>query len=30
MDDALGNYKYVIYMKKGAFTQPKTPQSSLY
>ena len=23
MDDALGNHKYVTYMKKGAFAQPK-------
>ena len=22
MNDALGNHKYVIYMKKGAFAQP--------
>ena len=27
MDEALGNHKYVIYMKKGAFAQPKnTPK----
>ena len=23
MDDALGNHRYEIYMKKGAFAQPK-------
>ena len=23
MDDVLGNHKYVIYMKKGDFSQPK-------
>ena len=27
MNDALGNHKYVIYMKKGAFAQPEnTPK----
>ena len=26
MDDALGNRKYVIYTKKGAFAQPKNTQ----
>ena len=24
--DALGNHKYVMYMKKGAFAQPKNTQ----
>ena len=26
MGDALGNQKYVIYIKKGAFAQPKNTQ----
>ena len=26
MDDALENHKYVIYMKKGAFAEPKNTQ----
>ena len=26
MNDALGNHKYVIYMKKGAFVQSKNTQ----
>ena len=30
MDDVLRYHKYVIYMKKGALLNQKTPQSSLY
>ena len=26
IDDALGNHKYVIYMKNGAFAQPENTQ----
>ena len=30
MDDALGNHRYVIYMKKGDFVQPKNTQEWFY
>ena len=30
MDDALGNNRYVIYIKKGAFAQPKKNPKVVY